>query len=151
MVSNAANIGRTQASESHLSSHALILANPHAGGLSRFSNASSPAGSSDHLTALQNAAQEAGLQATVEVVPPPEQLKARLHRAQQEGYDTIVAAGGDGTIRVMAQAILDTPLRLGILPLGTANNFVHSLGLPFDLPSAMQVLAAGKEHGVDVG
>ncbi len=100
---------------------------------------------------LATAAAEAGLQANVESVPPPEQLPGLLRSAQAEGFDTIVAAGGDGTVHSIAQALVGSPLRLGVLPMGTANNVARMLGLPFDLAAALQVIASGLETQIDVG
>src|SRR5690242_20037983 len=111
----------------------LILANPKAGGLKRFQQADNPADDQACLTPLKAAALAAGLEATVELAPAPPQLKPRLLRAHNEGYDIIAAAGGDGTVRPIAQALVGSRLCLGILPVGTANNFARSLGLPSDL------------------
>jgi YegS/Rv2252/BmrU family lipid kinase len=63
----------------------------------------------------------------------------------------VVAAGGDGTVRPIAQALVGTPLRFGILPVGTDNNFAHSLGIPFELDSALGVLRDGSAQRVDIG
>lgn len=144
----------------------LILANPKAGGLQfrelfaalpgrvlrilrRTPTVEAPIPAS--LPLLAEAAAAAGLKANVEPVPPPEQLPALLQSAQEEGFDTVVAAGGDGTVRTIAQHLVGSPLRLGILPMGTANNVAHALGIPFDLTSALQVLVEGEERRIDVG
>jgi diacylglycerol kinase (ATP) len=146
----------------------LILANPKAGALSvreffanfgrRYSGA--PEGAvlrtvpqipPATLTLLAEVAAAAGLEANVEVVPPPERLPDLLRTAQQEGFDTIVAVGGDGTVRTLAQGLVGSPLRLGILPMGTSNNFARALGIPFQLEAAMRVVAEGVERQVDVG
>jgi diacylglycerol kinase family enzyme len=62
----------------------------------------------------------------------------------------IVAAGGDGTVNAVAQALAGTATPLGILPLGTLNHFARDLGLPFDIPGAVAVIAAGNTAAVDV-
>lgn len=61
----------------------------------------------------------------------------------------IVAAGGDGTVNAVAQALAGTSRPLGILPLGTLNHFARDLGLPFDIPGAVAVIAAGNTASVD--
>lgn len=146
----------------------LILANPKAGGISHreylsgwWQRCMSALGRKDPkakeecvpetLTMLAEAAAEAGLQANVEPVPPPERLADLVGSAQREGFDTIVAAGGDGTIHSVAQALVGSPLRLGILPMGTANNVARMLGLPFDLKEAFKVIVQGHETAIDVG
>jgi YegS/Rv2252/BmrU family lipid kinase len=144
----------------------LILANPLAGGLwkrdfiadlyslrnpFRPRSAVSSRALPDTLPLLAHLAAEAGLEADVEPVPAPSEMQARVRAARAEGYDTIVAAGGDGTVRSVAQALVHSPLRLGILPVGTANNFAHALGIPFVLEEALRVLATGVERPVDAG
>ncbi len=104
---------------------------------------SAPAIAADCLQYLQAAVERVGLNAQVQAVPPPEALPAAIRAGQRAGYDTIVAAGGDGTVRTVAQGLVGTPLRLGILPMGTDNNFARALGLPFALE--------GRERRVDVG
>jgi YegS/Rv2252/BmrU family lipid kinase len=146
----------------------LILANPKAGGLwkhemfaalrapeGRFWRRRKPQAAEPHLPAalplLAQLAADAGLEANVEAVPSPTALPSLLRTAQDEGFDTIVAVGGDGTIRTIAQALVHSPLRLGILPMGTANNMAHTLGIPFGLEEALRVLATGVERSIDVG
>ena len=63
----------------------------------------------------------------------------------------MVAAGGDGTVHVVADALLGGDTALGILPLGTIMNVPRMLGLPRDLESAAEALATGEERAIDVG
>jgi diacylglycerol kinase (ATP) len=67
------------------------------------------------------------------------------------GIDAVVAAGGDGTMNGVADGILQTGLPLGILPMGTANDLARTLHLPFDLPSAACIIAAGRQRRIDLG
>jgi diacylglycerol kinase family enzyme len=61
----------------------------------------------------------------------------------------IVAAGGDGTVNAVVQALVGTAIPLGILPLGTLNHFARDLGLPLDIGGAVAVIAAGNVDAVD--
>lgn len=75
--------------------------------------------------------------------------------AINEGFDTIVAAGGDGTINEVVSGIADAHdgfarARLGVLPLGTVNVFAKELGLPMNLSRAWDVLRQGRECRIDV-
>jgi diacylglycerol kinase (ATP) len=76
-------------------------------------------------------------------------------RAAEEGYDTVVAVGGDGTWSHVADGLLsaDAPTpRFGVLPSGTGNDFGRNLGLDFGNPEhAVGILAAGAARPVDVG
>jgi len=76
-----------------------------------------------------------------------------IQQAIGEGVDTILAAGGDGTISSVAHAIITSghDLRLGILPTGTFNHFAKDLGIPLDLVAALSVIDAGHTAHVDTG
>jgi lipid kinase YegS len=70
--------------------------------------------------------------------------------------DSIVAGGGDGTINEVFAAAYAAGLPggcgLGVLPLGTANDFAHSAGIPLeDLTSALQLASSGPLQWIDVG
>ena len=68
------------------------------------------------------------------------QIEARTRAAIAEGFSTIVAAGGDGTICAVASALRGSDAVMGILPLGTFNYFARSLDLPMDLEPAVKVI-----------
>lgn len=77
--------------------------------------------------------------------------------AARAGSNPIIAAGGDGTIGdavnglALAAASPEQKLGpLGIMPLGSANDLVYSLGLPTDLNEAARVIAAGKTRSIDL-
>ncbi|HEV2474779.1 MAG TPA: diacylglycerol kinase family protein [Chthonomonadales bacterium] len=103
------------------------------------------------LELLAGTAARFGIAADVEPVPPRERLPEFLLEARSRGYRTIVVAGGDGTVRSVAQFLVGSGMRLGILPMGTSNNFAHSMGIPARLERAMETLAAGEEMLVDAG
>jgi diacylglycerol kinase (ATP) len=65
--------------------------------------------------------------------------------------DLLIVGGGDGTISEAARRLAYRDMALGILPLGTTNNFARTLGIPLGLPGAVGVLAAGKVADVDLG
>ena len=72
-----------------------------------------------------------------------------------EGYDTIVAAGGDGTMNEVLNGIGDVPdgfarVRLAVLPLGTANVFARELRVPIHLRRAWEVIRRGCERKIDL-
>lgn len=73
-------------------------------------------------------------------------------QAVRDGCDLVVAAGGDGTIREVLPALIGTPVRLGILPLGSAMNTARALGIPRDLDQALDILEHTKRTAViDIG
>lgn len=63
----------------------------------------------------------------------------------------VVVGGGDGTLSTLLDAILESGSVLGVLPLGTANDFARSLGIPLDLAEAARILVDGQMRRVDVG
>lgn len=72
--------------------------------------------------------------------------------ALRNGCEMIVAAGGDGTLNEVVNGIGATKshVRLGLIPLGTGNDFARTLGLPTDLDEAIAVLAAGHTRAIDL-
>src|SRR5687767_3496559 len=81
----------------------------------------------------------------------PEEIKGAAQEAARNGHDLIVAAGGDGTIRTVATALMGTSKKLGVLPFGTLNHFAKDLGIPTDLKDAVSVLKSGRIKSVDAG
>ncbi|WP_019634240.1 diacylglycerol/lipid kinase family protein [Actinomadura atramentaria] len=65
--------------------------------------------------------------------------------------DLVVVGGGDGTIAAAVGHLAHRDVALGVLPLGTTNNFARGLELPMDLAGAVRVLRDGKVADVDVG
>jgi diacylglycerol kinase (ATP) len=79
---------------------------------------------------------------------------ALADRAMDEGYDLIVAVGGDGTWSHVADRIASrgADVALGVLPAGTGNDFGRNLELSFSDPAAaVKALATGRERRIDVG
>ncbi|MBW4473540.1 MAG: lipid kinase [Stenomitos rutilans HA7619-LM2] len=76
---------------------------------------------------------------------------ARCIRRYQERVSAVIIGGGDGTLNVAVDALVETGLPLGILPLGTANDLVRTLNLPRTLPEACQVIAQGHRQTIDLG
>jgi YegS/Rv2252/BmrU family lipid kinase len=65
--------------------------------------------------------------------------------------DLVIVGGGDGTIKEAVSHLTGRDVALGVLPLGTTNNFARSLRLPARLGEAVAVLRNGKVADVDVG
>jgi diacylglycerol kinase (ATP) len=80
----------------------------------------------------------------------PGDAEAQTERAVEQGFGTVVAAGGDGTINEVVNGIGLAPVSLGILPMGTVNVLAMELGIPFDLVSAWKVIRAKKSKLIDL-
>ncbi|RME81340.1 MAG: diacylglycerol kinase family lipid kinase [Caldilineae bacterium] len=76
--------------------------------------------------------------------------------AVEQGFDPVVAAGGDGTINEVVNGMLQAggvlQARLGVLPLGSANDMAYQWGIPLDIEAACRLLVdAPHERSIDVG
>ena len=76
---------------------------------------------------------------------------ARCIVAHRDAVDCVIVGGGDGTLNAAGPGLLATGLPLGVLPLGTANDFARSVGLPLDVAAAAGVIADGIVRLIDVG
>ena len=87
---------------------------------------------------------------TLRLTTAPGDARAAAERAVTEGFKTIVAAGGDGTVNDVVNGLAGADVALGILPVGTMNVFAAELGLPSDLAEAWAVIRAGRTRKIDL-
>ncbi|MBH0099325.1 NAD(+)/NADH kinase [Salinibacterium sp. NSLL150] len=72
--------------------------------------------------------------------------------ALDAGADVVIVAGGDGTVRAVAEAIHDSDAALALMPSGTGNLFARNLGLPLDdIEGAVRTAFTGVDRAVDIG
>lgn len=72
-------------------------------------------------------------------------------KAVSQQYEAVVAVGGDGTINETAQALVNTPTALGVIPGGSGNGFARELRMPLRLQEAVFCLQKAKTVRCDVG
>lgn len=74
-------------------------------------------------------------------------------RAAEAGHDPIVVAGGDGLLGEVVNGLAPDfgRVRLGLLPMGTGNDFARGLGLPLEPAAAVAAILGGTERAVDLG
>ncbi len=93
-------------------------------------------------------------QSQISIVEPDEKDTGScsdIIRAYADRVDFVIIGGGDGTLNSAAPGLVDTGLPLGVLPLGTANDFARTVGIPRDIRQAVQVIANGQQRIVDLG
>lgn len=91
-----------------------------------------------------------GMTVTEEKAGATETLSDLIRRRAQQ-FDLVVLGGGDGTLNTAASGLLDTGLPLGVLPLGTANDFARTVGIPADPVKAAEVIVTGSPSPIDLG
>jgi len=107
-------------------------------------------------TELKSALNAAGFAYDLVSTEAPKHAITLAETAVSQGYDAVIAAGGDGTISEVVNGLLRAagegdPLPLGILPMGSANDFSDLLGLPHDLTAAARLIATGRTRKLDAG
>jgi YegS/Rv2252/BmrU family lipid kinase len=91
-----------------------------------------------------------GVKANVHIVGPNERIDELARKAAEGDAEVVVAGGGDGTINAVAAEVYRAGKTLGVLPLGTLNNFSKDLGIPQELKKAIRVVAAGHIRQIDL-
>ena len=87
----------------------------------------------------------------LKMLDDPAKLDQVVRQTVDEGYDTIVAAGGDGTIAGVTSGLIGTGVTLGVLPMGTFNFVARGLGIPEDPAEALDIALAGTARPINLG
>src|SRR5260221_14785558 len=101
--------------------------------------------------AVEEALAEAGLYVQVERTSSPHHATELAQQALRDGCKLVIAAGGDGTVAEVGQALVHTDAALGIMPLGSIMNMARTLCIPRDLREAAATIAAGRVLAMDIG
>ena len=119
-----------------------LIANPGAGDVLK---------SASRLEEVARHLMDHGLKVDVALAKPKREAIPITKRAVKDGYDVIVAMGGDGTIGAVIRGIAGSKTSLGIIPAGTENDIARSLGIPEDLKEACEIIASGNIRKLDLG
>ncbi len=110
-------------------------------------------GNNDELRQAVMTMRKKGHQLAVRVTWENADIPRLVDEARDKGCQRIVAAGGDGTLNAIVSHILSLPSpqrpNLALLPMGTANDFATSVGLPLDLLSCLQLALSGQPVLID--
>lgn len=106
------------------------------------------------ITRVRAALDAAGVDAEIEVPGSPEESKAVVRAAVMSGATHIAMAGGDGSVNLAANALLELddielPV-IGVLPIGTGCDLLRTFGMPQDLEGAARHLATEDVYPIDV-
>ena len=81
----------------------------------------------------------------------PKKLIPTVKAAVRSGAPMVIVGGGDGSLSSTVDEVVDRDCVFALLPLGTANSFARTLGIPLDLDGAIDVIANGKRRRIDLG
>lgn len=102
----------------------------------------------EHL--IRDAFTEQGVEANISCAAVGSEIEALVEKAIASDGEVIVACGGDGTVSGIAAAVAEAGKTLGVLPLGTLNNFSKDLGIPQDLAEAVRIIIEGNTTTIDL-
>jgi len=97
--------------------------------------------------------EQAGYETSCHATKGPGDATVAARAAVERRFDLVVAAGGDGTLNEVVNGLGGMPERpkLGIIPMGTTNDFARAIGMTKDIKKACDVLAAGHTIPLDIG
>ncbi|HEX8732735.1 MAG TPA: diacylglycerol kinase family protein, partial [Ktedonobacterales bacterium] len=127
-----------------VAAQARIIVNPASGG------AQSESALND-LTETARWLTERGLPTELRLTRRPGHATELAHEAASAGYDMVIAAGGDGTVNDVIQALAGYRTALGVLPMGTVNVWAREMGIGLSASEARETLLRGVRRRVDLG
>ena len=94
----------------------------------------------------------AGIELTASwAIRDPAKLVPKVREAVRDGAQMVIVGGGDGSLSCAVDELVDRDCVFALLPLGTANSFARTLGIPLDLDGAIGVIATGQRRRIDLG
>ena len=114
-----------------------------------------PAARGEKARRLRRHLDAIGSESTLKLTAAAGDARQLAAEAVNQGFEVIVAAGGDGTLNEVLNGIGDVPegfdrARLGVLPLGTVNVFARELAIPVKLDAAWAAIRQGRETRIDL-
>lgn len=106
-----------------------------------------------HLPDVIEKLENAGYETSCHATKGPEDAVIAAEEAVEREFDLVVAAGGDGTLNEVVNGLAEKPHRpkLGLIPVGTTNDFARALHIPRDILAATDIITAGETVPIDIG
>lgn len=120
---------------------ARVIVNPH----------TNPQAVRYHLRPALRILRRAGFAVSTAFTKEAGQTRSLAEKAVHEGADCIIAAGGDGTVNEVINAVFGHNLILGILPIGTTNVLARELNYPLNIFSAAKLISRRNTRRIDLG
>jgi diacylglycerol kinase (ATP) len=118
-----------------------LIANPSSG---------DPVESATRLEQVTRCLLDLGVNVDVALAHPVKEAVPIVRKAVKNGYSTVIAMGGDGTISAVIRGLVGSKVHLGIIAGGTENDIATSLGIPEDLTEACQLIASDHTRDLDL-
>lgn len=106
-----------------------------------------------HLSEVLEKLEKAGYEASAHATTGEGDATEAAKEAVRRGFDIIVAAGGDGTLNEVVEGVghFESRPKIGLIPMGTTNDFARALRIPRDIHEATDIICRGASIPVDVG
>jgi len=102
------------------------------------------------VSEINDFCREKNLKYKVVMTHQPKEAIEMARQAAKE-YEVVVAVGGDGTVNEVVNGIVETKAVLGIMPIGSGNDFSKQMGLTYNLKKDLEILLAGQTKTIDLG
>lgn len=118
-----------------------FLINPFSGGKKK-----------EHIPeTIQKVCLEFNLEADIFLCNSIKETKEKTKEAVLLNYHAVIAVGGDGTINLIGTELINTPVALGIIPMGSGNGLARSLQIPFNIKKAIKTICDFNLQAIDTG
>ena len=119
-----------------------LIANPGSGDI---------LGAASRIEQVRRYLSDYGLKVDLALAKPKKEAIPIARKAVKDGYDVVIAMGGDDTLGAVIRGIVGAKVSLGIIASGTQNDIATSLGIPSDLKEACALIASGQTRKLDLG
>ena len=104
------------------------------------------------ISQIERFIKESDFDYSIDLTQRPKHATDLAKKAADNGFETVVAVGGDGTTHEVVNGIVGSNISLGIIPIGAGNDFSNCLGIPKkDIKRSIEIIRTGKKKKIDLG